>query len=275
MKREGRKSPIRSFRTGFAKTSQLLATELVASLKSQGGDGKLVAFSDSREDAANLALDVEVQHLRDLRREILMTAAAKLGEQRSFTADDQAKIDELEAQLAELTLAKKRKEAIPVTMALDELEARRAAVDFPASIPLQDLFEFKRGESGDVVRPILQELLTLGSTPIDGADTRFTRISNKPLYNFFAMEKDKPISWKSEGTESDDNLQVLGRARQRVQKEQPPEATDLLFSKTYFALEETGLGWPSFYGAVEYTEECSRNDAWLRIFSDAYRIRPN
>src|SRR5690606_22105365 len=50
-RREGRLSPIRSFRTGFGKTSQLLATELVASLKSQGGDGKLVAFSDSREDA--------------------------------------------------------------------------------------------------------------------------------------------------------------------------------------------------------------------------------
>ncbi|ANL51568.1 DEAD/DEAH box helicase [Rhizobium phaseoli] len=275
LKREGRKSPIRSFRTGFAKTSQLLATELVASLKSQGGDGKLVAFSDSREDAANLALDVEVQHLRDLRREILMTAAAKLGDELTFSPEDQAKLDELEAKMAELTAAKKYKEVGAIAEELEELEARKAAVNFPASLPLQDLFEFKRGEAGDVVRPILQELLSLGSTPIDGADTRFTRISNKPWYNFFVMEKDKPISWKSEETESDDNLQTLGRARQRVQKEQPPEATDLLFSKTYFALEETGLGWPSFYGAVEYTDECSRNDAWLRIFSDAYRITPN
>lgn len=275
LKREGRKSPIRSFRTGFAKTSQLLATELVASLKSQGGDGKLVAFSDSREDAANLALDVEVQHLRDLRREILMTAAAKLGEELGFSAEDQAKLEELEAKMAELTAAKKYKEVGALAESLEELETRKAAVHFPPSIPLQDLFEFKRGESGDVVRPILQELLSLGSTPIDGADTKFTRINNKPWFNFFVMKEEKPISWRSEETESDDNLQTLGRARQRVQKEQPPEATDLLFSKTYFALEETGLGWPSFYGAVEYTEECSRNDAWLRIFSDAYRITPN
>ncbi|MBB4274128.1 DEAD/DEAH box helicase [Rhizobium mongolense] len=275
LKREGRKSPIRSFRTGFAKTSQLLATELVASLKSQGGDGKLVAFSDSREDAANLALEVEVQHLRDLRREILMTEAAKLGEQRGFSADDQAKLDELEAKLAELAMAKKYKEMQPLATELDELEARKSAMNFPASIPLRDLFEFKRGEAGDFVRPILRELLSLGSTPIDGADTRFTRIKNKPWYNFFVMNEGDPISWKSEESESDDNLQILGQARQRVQKEQPPEATDLLFSKTYFALEETGLGWPSFYGSVDYTEECSRNDAWLRIFSDAYRITPN
>lgn len=275
LKREGRKSPIRSFRTGFAKTSQLLATELVASLKSQGGDGKLVAFSDSREDAATLALDVEVQHLRDLRREILMAAAAKLGQELAFSGEDQAKLDELEERMAELTSAKRYKEVGPVAEELEQLEARRAAVNFPPSIPLQDLFEFKRGESGDVVRPILQKLLSLGSTPIDGADTKFTRIDSRPWYKFFVMDKDEPIAWKSEETESDENLQRLGRARQRVQKEQPPEATDLLFSKTYFALEETGLGWPSFYGAVEYTEECSRNDAWLRIFSDAYRITPN
>lgn len=275
LKREGRKSPIRSFRTGFAKTSQLLATELVASLRSQGGDGKLVAFSDSREDAATLALDVEVQHLRDLRREILMTAAAKKGAELAFSAEDQARLDALEAQMAELTAAKKYKEVGTIAEELEALEARKAAVDFPPSIPLQDLFEFKRGEAGDTVRPIMQELLSIGSTPIDGADTRFTRIDNKPWYKFFVMDEDKPIVWKSEETESDDNLQRLGRARQRVQKEQPPEATDLLFSKTYFALEETGLGWPSFYGAVDYTEECSRSDAWLRIFSDAYRITPN
>ncbi|WP_322884485.1 DEAD/DEAH box helicase (plasmid) [Sinorhizobium medicae] len=275
LKREGRKSPIRSFRTGFAKTSQLLATELVASLRSQGGDGKLVAFSDSREDAATLALDVEVQHLRDLRREILMTAAAKVGADLAFSAEDQARLDALESQMAELTAAKKYKEVGAIAEELEQLEARKAAVDFPPSIPLQDLFEFKRGEAGDTVRPIMQELLSIGSTPIDGADTRFTRIDNRPWYKFFVMDEDKPIVWKSEETESDDNLQRLGRARQRVQKEQPPEATDLLFSKTYFALEETGLGWPSFYGSVEYTEECSRNDAWLRIFSDAYRITPN
>ncbi|MEH3128287.1 DEAD/DEAH box helicase [Agrobacterium cavarae] len=275
LKREGRKSPIRSFRTGFAKTSQLLATELVASLRSQGGDGKLVAFSDSREDAATLALDVEVQHLRDLRREILMTAAAKMGAELAFSAEDQARLDALEAQMVELTAAKKYKEVGTIAEELEELEARKAAVNFPPSIPLQHLFEFKRGEAGDTVRPIMQELLSIGSTPIDGADTRFTRIDNRPWYKFFVMDEDKPIVWKSEETESDDNLQRLGRARQRVQKEQPPEATDLLFSKTYFALEETGLGWPSFYGSVEYTEECSRNDAWLRIFSDAYRITPN
>lgn len=275
LKREGRKSPIRSFRTGFGKTSQLLATELVASLKSQGGDGKLVAFSDSREDAANLSLEVETQHLKDLRREILMTEAAKISEKRSFNKEDEAAIADLETRMDELAREKKYREMGVLASSLEELTARRAAMAFPPSIPLVELFEFKRGETGDVVRPILRELLKLGSTPVDGADTRFTRIKNKPWYEFFVMDGKGPTAWKSEESETDQNLQNLGEARMKIQRDQPPEATDLLFSKTYFALEETGLGWPSFYGAVDYTEEHSRNDAWLRIFSDAYRITPN
>ena len=276
LKREGRKSPIRSFRTGFAKTSQLLATELVASLKSQGGDGKLVAFSDSREDAANLALDIEVQHQRDLRREILMAAATKLGEERKFTDADRARKEELEAEIAALVNARKFKDMGPLSEELNELIDREAATGLPPSIPLQDLFEFKRGETGDLVRPIVSTLLELGSTPVEGADTRFTRIrANTPWYSFFHMKKGDPVRWKNEETEADEMLQLLGAAKDRVHREQRPEATDLLFSKTYFALEETGLGWPSFYGAVDYTEERSRHDAWLRIFADAYRIIPN
>ncbi|WP_237152367.1 DEAD/DEAH box helicase [Oryzibacter oryziterrae] len=276
LKREGRKSPVRSFRTGFAKTSQLLATELVASLKAQGGDGKLVAFSDSREDAANLALDVEVQHLKDLRREILMTEATKLGLKNAFSDEDRATMAQLKKTISDLWESNKTEEAEGALKALNQLKSREAASGYPASIPLIELFEFKRGEkSNNEVRPIVRELLNLGSTPIDGADTWVTRVKGRPWYSFFNKTKGNTILWKSEDTESDEKLQILGLARQTLQKEQPPEATDLLFSKTYFALEETGLGWPSFYGPVEYTDQCSRNDAWLRIFSDAYRITPN
>ncbi len=272
-KRDGRKSPIRSFRTGFAKTSQLLATELVASLKAQGGDGKLVAFSDSREDAANLALDVEVQHQRDLRREILISAAASIAKDRKFTEGSEERIRELSIEARKLADAGKFGEMISIVSKLDKLQKLKEAHNHPPSVPLSDLFEFERGRSGNTVRPIIKELLRLGSTPVEGADTHFTRIKNRPWYQFFETQQDGVVVWKSDDTE--ENLQILDRARSKVQSEQPPEATDLLFSKTYFALEETGLGWPSFYGQEEYTLEKSKHDAWLRIFSDAYRITPN
>ncbi|MGN6209404.1 DEAD/DEAH box helicase [Asticcacaulis sp.] len=272
-KRDGRKSPIRSFRTGFAKTSQLLATELVASLKAQGGDGKLVAFSDSREDAANLAIDVEVQHQRDLRREILIGAATHIAANQTFTEDDEKEMAAISKKMMDMLMGGEGNGVTDLAIRLERLKKLKDAHGHPVSVPLESLFEFMRGQTAESVRPILSELLSLGSTPVEGVDTWLSRIRGRPWYWFFEKLPDGQYRWKTDETEQ--NLALLKRAKDRINDEQPPEATDLLFSKTYFALEETGLGWPSFYGQEAYTPEKSRNDAWLRIFSDFYRITPN
>lgn len=271
-RREGRKSPIRSFRTGFGKTSQLLATELVASLKSQGGDGKLVAFSDSREDAATLALDVEVQHQRDLRREILITAAADIAERNTFTEEDEKELNELKVRIRELFDADE--DYSDLDRRRKDLLNRQKANGHQASVPLKDLFEFERSDDHDrSTRPILSKLMLLGSPPVEGADTDINRVDDNPWYTYFDKEGDKQVAWKEHNLQED--MKSFRRAREAIRDDQPLDATDLLFSKTYFALEETGLGWPSFYKPGEYTDEMSRDDAMLRIFADAYRITPN
>ena len=66
------KSPIRGFRTGFSKLTQLLSKELFYLIPGPpGGARKLVLFSDSREEAASLANGVERSHYLDLVREAL------------------------------------------------------------------------------------------------------------------------------------------------------------------------------------------------------------
>lgn len=70
-------SSIRGFRTGFAKTTQIFAKELMYQLP-PGEDErtnpkrKLIVFSDSREDAAQIANGIERNHFTDLLREILI-----------------------------------------------------------------------------------------------------------------------------------------------------------------------------------------------------------
>ena len=64
------RSPVRAFRTGLAKVSQILAKELFYELP-EGDERKLVVFSDSREDAAATANGMERAHYRDLVRETL------------------------------------------------------------------------------------------------------------------------------------------------------------------------------------------------------------
>lgn len=65
-------SPIRGFRTGFAKTSQMFAKELMYQLPEKKEQRKLVVFSDSREDAAQVANGIERNHFTDVLRELLI-----------------------------------------------------------------------------------------------------------------------------------------------------------------------------------------------------------
>lgn len=65
-------SPFRGFRTGFGKMSQILSKELFAELPPGDNTKKLVAFSDSREDAAKLAKSIEEEHYMSLVREVLI-----------------------------------------------------------------------------------------------------------------------------------------------------------------------------------------------------------
>jgi DEAD/DEAH box helicase domain-containing protein len=67
--RRGRLSPVRAFRTGLNKLTQILAKHLILALPSD--KRKLVAFSDSREAAAVLANGVESAHWTDMLRTIL------------------------------------------------------------------------------------------------------------------------------------------------------------------------------------------------------------
>lgn len=71
-----KKSPIRTFRTGFTKISQTFAKELFHVLPTEGegaDDRKLIVFSDSREDAAKIANDIERFHFEDMMRDALYT----------------------------------------------------------------------------------------------------------------------------------------------------------------------------------------------------------
>jgi hypothetical protein len=76
-----RKSPVRGFRTGFSKVTQLLSKELFY-LLSPGETPKLVVFSDSREDAASISNGIERSHYLDLVREAMYDelASVVLGE---------------------------------------------------------------------------------------------------------------------------------------------------------------------------------------------------
>lgn len=83
--RRGRRTPIRSFVTGLARMSHLFSKHLMDALP-EGKTRKLVAFSDSREAAANLAVGVEEAQWELLLRTIINSELRK----RAFSGLDDA-----------------------------------------------------------------------------------------------------------------------------------------------------------------------------------------
>ena len=64
-------SPIRGLKTGLNATSQLIADRSMFAVGEKNKTEKMIAFTDSRDDAADLAAGLEVHHYRDLVRQLI------------------------------------------------------------------------------------------------------------------------------------------------------------------------------------------------------------
>ncbi len=73
-------SPIRGLRTGLNALSQLVAARGAARLGTGALPAQMIAFTDSRDDAADVAGGIELNHFRDLVRQILFQEISRVGE---------------------------------------------------------------------------------------------------------------------------------------------------------------------------------------------------
>jgi hypothetical protein len=259
-RKQPRFSPIRSFRTGFGKTSQLLATEIFELLHASGTLPKAVVFSDSRREAAQAALTIERSHYQDLRRQIIVEAARKL----SSGTDTSENIEELKAQLHREQSEEKYELAMVTLKRISALK-RAAGSRF---VPLGLIVERSIAESGRTTSPMIQRMLELGVHPTDDAGVeRYGGFEWQDLFERDEVTGD--YTWCAGGKDA----QAFEKVRGEVIAKQDPHIDEVLFSKSYFALEETGLGYPSLFNAED--PEADRYDAYLRVFADAYRVSSN
>lgn len=253
----GAASPIRSFRTGFAKSSQLLASELFDLLHTSGAAAKSVVFSDSRQDAARAALDIERRHHQDMRRQVLVEALRS-------TARARGAVDpgEIETRLRKAMTDRRFDEVAKLGA---ELERANQPFD-RRRVPLREVMESSVGAESRRVRTMLQRWVDLGMHPTDASGV--DKVEGRPWHSWLAIEADGRATWPVGS-----DVGTAGAARAAIIDEQKPLVYEVLFSKTYFALEETGIGYPSL--TATQTDNSDRVDAWLRVFADAYRVHGN
>lgn len=258
------RSPIRAFRTGFTKASQLVATELFELLHAIRAEPKSIVFSDSRQDAANQALEIERLHLRDLRREIFVTAAIRL----------------LEATQAKQVTDPEKKKIIDEYMAKSDLAGLQAimaewqkAEDVNVvnvatrKVRIDRLLQYREsdGSSESPLSYVASEFVRLGVHPFDELGRR--TFDDMSWHDAFALEQGR--------ASFSNHLTSVQRARlsTMILEAQSELVEDVVFSNTFFALEETGLGYPSL--VADSGPDADVLDAWLRVFAGAYRVEEN
>ncbi|KQR76945.1 helicase [Burkholderia sp. Leaf177] len=252
------RSPIRAFRTGVTKASQLVATELFELLHAIGAEPKGIVFSDSRQDAANQALEVERLHLRDLRREVLVSVAREAVRR---NADEWMTAEEFTARFQQFAIANKQKE-------MGELAGQFAKQGGGSSrhsskVRLNQLLQNDDGSQrvGDLVG----EFIRMGIHPFDEAGLE--NFERKPWHRLFEKNEN---GYSFSGTLSHASRATLNG---KLLEKQYELTDDVIFANTFFALEETGLAYPS--SSSESGNEIDELDAWLRLFASATRVRNN
>jgi hypothetical protein len=287
MDKRYRLSPLRNFRAGFAKTTQLLATELFDAqrVSNPAEPSKLVSFSDSRQDAAKAALSIEKNHHQDIRRELLVRTLRRHLEERST---EWVKL-ELECKQLEQSLA-----AVPptvkelLTTELTAKSSRLASLKEPSAL-LSDILgtaEPGRLEPGSKVPTLIAEMASCGVHPYDGVGIDrpagqgpSAAVLRFPWNRLLKLDTATgELSWAQ--SDDPDEMQALGNARVYLVREVHRVMTDVIFSKTYFSLEESGLGYVTVpLQKLTGTDEQKRRraeelSALLRVMSDAYRYWP-
>ncbi|MEZ8739521.1 DEAD/DEAH box helicase [Photobacterium swingsii] len=263
-------SPIRSFRTGFAKTSQLLATELFSLLKGHLDKPKLVCFTDSRQDAARAALDIESFHYPDIYRQLVLEAITNHKSSIAFFDKEKA-----EARIKEIEALSFRERRLFISEQNELIEKICAAEELAESdgdvVSIEQIIN--RVNERQSPKHLLQTLVKQGIHPTDKAGVALMGGAKINWYQLFNFKEDE-VDWQN--SDKDEESAELQEAQNQVITKQLPRLTEILFDKTYFALEETGLGYPCLLtNTNQSATERDRFAAIIRVFSDAYRVIPD
>lgn len=228
-----RNAPVRRMRTGFYKINQVLVTEALGHLSD--GRRKAIAFSDSRDDASELASGLALRHHQDLLR--LLSAQAVENQGNPFG----------DLQLVKAHYAGEPVDRACARAAMQRLRDRSSADwgrlkailadDLDAEPELMPDLERKFSELpslDDLASDLEGMLLTYGTNPAGPAASLQQTSAGQPWTALYNWERDLEALVETQAQE-----ELLNRIRSRLRL----ETVGSLFSGGGRDFESLGLGW--------------------------------
>ncbi|WP_264566287.1 DEAD/DEAH box helicase [Flavobacterium sp. N3904] len=235
-------SSIRGFRTGFAKSSQMFAKELMYQLPNKQDERKLVVFSDSREDSAQVANGIERNHFIDLLRELLIRELnsrliIKHEILKAFKANDTGKITEFRLTYNDLvdevddvwndanttrTTPKAINEKNFALRKIEEIETR--------IIKVRDLIDYTNNLN---LAPLVKRIAELGINP-GGNDIRLQSTPDAKIPWYKVINFENPQQW-AEGVD-DEFIREIKKGTLR-------KMANMFFASLFYSFESSALGY--------------------------------
>ena len=226
------RSPIRGFRTGFNKVTQLYARELFYQLPTLH-NRKLVTFADSRQDAAVVANSIEREQYTDLMRDIVVENstldssidyAAKEQELQDLYLDKKEAREILDDPNAD---ARKKRSAQRTLDGVDE-EIQAVKDVLSRTISIEDLIK----TDNCITSPIYKAFHDLHANPA-GCD------SDKQ--HFEETRDADPVMWY-EVDESASPL-LIKNVNEKTGKAIIQNVMKVVFGRLHYDAESSGIGW--------------------------------
>ncbi len=236
-------SSIRGFSPGFAKSSQMFAKELLYQLPSNPEDRKLVVFSDSREDSAQVANGIERNHFTDLLRELLIrelnySLLIKLKILSVFKAGDTAAIEEfrkehdgLVNEIDDIWEDATTKRETPAALTRKSSALRKIKEIETRIIKVRDLVDYTNTLN---LAPLIEQLAKLGINP-GGNDIKIQNAThNGNVIKWYEVIDFESWEWR-DGIDPE--------FIRKIKKGTFNKLASMFFASLFYSFESSALGY--------------------------------
>lgn len=190
-------SPIRGLRTGLSATAQLFADRVVGALSEGGRTESMIVFTDSRDDAADMAAGLEIYHFRDVTRQLLQQSLTEAGPSIKDYRDAYSRREDGEETAEDTVLIERLKGAsTPLHKAFIAGSRGTASDD-----QIADMERFDKEHCGSsrtdwptLVQKIERKMLALGINPA-GPQASRASFDDRPWWEYFPAPT--PDAWKA------------------------------------------------------------------------------
>ena len=205
-------SPIRGLRTGLNVTTQVIADSASTKLGTPDRTAQMIAFTDSRDNAADVAAGLELNHFRSLLRQLVFRA---LKPGTNFTVNDARKtaekiqkdevLDQLEKEIA--AVIKAQGPELQYALHMQSMSMSNAKQDVLVKAFEEDIVNACGISWSALVSGVMNDLLALGENPA-GTDASKQKIGNESWWRYFDKTRSVSVTRLDTSVENEGKQQI-------------------------------------------------------------------